>query len=74
MSTRNIKDWMTKEPVQGNHYKLWNLFPGSAFTISNTKTHSSLRVIEQRGSLTCCQTNDGNQTSLDSSIIVTAVK
>lgn len=74
MSTRNIKDWMTKEPVQGNHYKLWNLSPGSVFTISNTKTHSSLRVIEQRGRFTYCQTNDGNQTALDSSLIVTAVR
>ena len=78
--SRNIKDWMIKEPVKGNHYKLWNLFPGSVFTISTPSGVTALLVNKQRGSLTHCQIFDedtyksgGEMTALDSSLIVTAV-
>lgn len=71
--SRYIKDWTINEPVKGNHYKLWNLLPGSVFTISTPSRTETLLVNKQKGSLTHCQYKDGKMTALDSSIIVTAV-
>ena len=71
--SRNIKDWMIKEPVKGNQYKLWNLFPGSMFTIPTQSGTTTLLVNQQRGNLTYCQYENGNRTAFDSSIIITAV-
>lgn len=74
MSTRNIKDWMIKEPVKGNQYKLWRLLPGSVFTISTNDRYNTFLVNKQRGSLTYCQIFDGGEfTAMDSSVIVTAI-
>ena len=74
MSTRNIKDWMIKEPVKGNQYKLWRLLPGSVFTISTNGRYNTFLVNKQRGSLTHCQIFDGGEfTAMDSSVIVTAI-
>jgi len=72
--SRNIKDWMIKEPVKGNQYKLWRLLPGSVFTISTPTGTDTLLVNKQRGSLTHCQIFDGGEfTAMDSSVIVTAI-
>jgi len=72
--SRNIKDWTIKEPVKGNHYKLWRLLPGSVFTISTPTGTDTLLVNKQKGSLTHCQIFDGGEfTAIDSSVIVTAI-
>ena len=60
---------MIKEPVKGNHYKLWKLLPGSVFTISTPIGPVPYQVMEQRGTLTKCQSGD-KTTSMDSSIEV----
>ena len=67
--SRNIKDWMIKEPVKGNRYKLWKLLPGSVFTISTPIGPVPYQVMEQKGTLTKCQSGD-KTTSMDSSIEV----
>ena len=72
--SRNIKDWMIKEPVKGNQYELWRLLPGSVFTISTPRGTDTILVNKQNGSLTHCQIFDeGEFTALDSSITVTAM-
>lgn len=67
--SRNLNDWMIKEPVKGNHYKLWKLLPGSVFTISTETGASAFQVKEQKGALTQCS-SDGKMTWMDSSIEV----
>lgn len=67
--SRNLNDWMAKEPVKGNRYKLWKLFPGSVFTISTPLGPTPLKVMEQKGTLTKCDKGDGT-TFLDSSVEV----
>ena len=63
---------MIKEPVKGNQYELWKLFPGSVFTISTPSGITTMMVEKQNGTLTVCEHRDGSFTSLDSSIMVTA--
>lgn len=72
--SRNIKDWMIKEPVKGNQYELWKLFPGSVFTISTPTGITTLMVEKQEGGSTLCEFRDGSFTSLDSSITVIAAE
>lgn len=72
--SRYFKDWTIKEPIKGNHYKLWRLLPGSVFTISTPTGTDTLLVNKQKGSLTYCQIFDGGEfTAIDSSVIVTAI-
>ena len=72
--SRNLNDWTIKEPIKGNHYKLWRLPSGSVFTISTPSGTDTLLVNKQRGSLTHCQIFDGGEfTAIDSSVIVTAI-
>lgn len=68
--SRNLNDWMIKEPTQGNQYKLWKLFPGSVFTIPTQIGPLAFEVMEQKGTLTKCK-GGGKTTSMDSSIEVT---
>lgn len=68
--SRNLNDWMINEPVKGNRYKLWKLLPGSVFTISTPIGPVPYQVLEQKGTLTKCQSGD-KTTSMDSSIEVT---
>ena len=72
--SRNIKDWTIKEPVKGNRYELWKLFPGSVFTISTPTGITTMMVEKQKGDTTICEYRDGSFTSLDSSILVTAAE
>jgi hypothetical protein len=67
--SRNIKDWMIKEPVKGNHYKLWKLLPGSVFNISTSTGPVPHKVLKQNGALTQCFA-EGKDKWMDSSIEV----
>lgn len=67
--SRNLNDWMIKEPIKGNHYKLWKLPSGSVFTISTPTGPVPFQVKEQKGTLTKCIGN-GKETMIDSSIKV----
>jgi len=67
--SNNLNDWMIKEPIKCNRYRLWELFPGSVFTISTTPGPTPLKVMEQKGTLTKCETGD-ETTFLDASLEV----